>query len=144
MIAVTRNRFTVETWPKVKFVDRGALNVACDFFVYLGENVELKYHPDTLVLFRQNEPCGVILENDSIHATRPDFPGMLGHPEWRDDFFVLKYGKYAVDFLELWRKSMDVTETVFRMGVPPCMYPSQVIKVHCPLDDEPSINYGLE
>lgn len=111
--------------------------------MWLGPDVELLFHCDTMVRFRQNEFVGVIQQEESIHTTRPGFPAPLGYPKVRDDFFVLKAGQYAKEFLARWRVTRDVSQTVWELGVRPAEYPQEIIKVHVPLDARPKIEWGL-
>lgn len=145
-IVVTRNRYSNENWPRVVWVDADAPLPDFDFFVYCAEHVELMYHPDQLVKFRETELCGVIQESESLHYFLSAHPAPLGYPRWRDDFFVLKAGDYAEKFLKLWRQSAGgvgaVSDTVWTLGVPPVQYPG-VIKLHPAEDAEPVIQWGL-
>jgi len=143
-IAITKNRFSVLSWPNINWIEPTAVDVECEFLVYCGPNVELLFHPELLIKFRQNEFCGVLREDESIHTKRPAFPAPLGYPKWYDGFFVLRFGKYAVEFLDLWRQTQDVSAIAWSLGVQPIQYPGEVLKVHCDEGDRAKIVWGME
>jgi hypothetical protein len=142
-LAVVKNRFSNLSWRGFDWIESESEDINCDFLLWQGPNIEILFHPLEFTKFRENELCGVLWESESIHLLRPDFPAPIGYPKWRDDFFVLKAGKYAIDFLRLWRESKDVADTVWRLGVRPIQYPNAIIKVHCPGDAMPEIQWGV-
>ena len=150
-IICIRNRFSNLAWPRIEWVGRDFANstdyMLCmfDFLVFVGPDLELLHHPDTLITFRANELIGVISTSEAIHTKRPDFPAPLGYFALRDDFFVLKAGRYAADFLAKWRENGgDVSLTVWELGVPPMSYPTGIVWEHCAEDSLPTIQWGFE
>ena len=142
-IAVVRNRFSVPTWPGITLIEPDAVGVDCDYLVYCGPDIELNYHPDTLVRFRETEFLGVVVESESVHTARPDHPSLLGYPKFRDDFFVLRSEERATEFLKRWLVNYDVTDAVWSMGFKPAEYHSSILLVHVPLDARPEIKWGV-
>lgn len=149
-IAVVQNRFANLDWPDIEWLD-GQMAVDLgpgewDFFLFLGLNVELLHHPDQLIRFRANERIGVLIEGPSIHEYLADHPAPLGMEKFRDDFWVLKAGPYAQDFLSLWREQGGsigaVTDIVWKLGVMPIIYPPMIVSVHCDEASQPNIVWG--
>lgn len=144
-IAVTRNRFSNFAWSGIEWISYEEAELSQDFIVFVGKDIELAFHPDMLIRYRQREFCGVLYESESIHATQPDFPAPLGYPKFRDDFFTLRNSRYAEEFLKRWQgNDRNVTQTVWELGVPPCEYPPHVMKIHAPEIEIPAIVWGAD
>jgi hypothetical protein len=145
-IAVTGNRYSNLNWPGVTWVEEMPLQ--CDFFIYCAPHVEMRFHPEQFVKFRETELMGVIQEAESLHSFLSAHPAPLGYPKFRDDFFVLKNGPHADEFMNLWKESAGgvgaVSDAVWRMGVKPAEYPPGILHLHCPEDSKPRIQWGLK
>jgi hypothetical protein len=85
----------------------------------------------------------VLRGEESIHTIQPDFPAPLGYPEWYDGFFVLRVGKYAIDFLSCRRGGATVTDIIWKLGVQPIQYPAEAVKIHCDEGDRAKIVWGI-
>ena len=144
-IACVRNKYSKADWPSVQFIEYGSTDLSCDFLVWMSPEVELNYHPDTLIRFRQTEILTTVFEKESYHTDSPyadDVP--LGYPKWRDDFFIVRSCPAATKFLSEWSKTGDVSLSAWRCGIRPVTLPPSAIRVHCRDDAFPEIVEGVE
>lgn len=113
-----------------------------DFYIQLGDTIDLCYDPARAINYHKNHSIGVIPTGDCEHDVNPDFDGELGFLHYINDFIVFKNDEVGRSAYEDWKTKKSITQVISDSKIQPALYPSNIIMLRTNPNAKPKIIWG--